>query len=102
VKPVDVNGDGWIDLVVVGGNNVSPHLFLNQGNGWFTDATSFVPAGGSSTITYAADFDGDGKTDFFFDFFGSFGFARGLKPLLPAQPVSPPAPTANGHQAGRH
>src|SRR6185503_14737661 len=34
----DVNGDGWPDLIVGGNNTVA--LFMNEGNGHFTNATA--------------------------------------------------------------
>jgi hypothetical protein len=63
----DVNGDGWLDLLV-SANNGGPTLFLNQGNGRFTDATiasgiSTRPLGGTSLAL--ADLDGNGTLDLF-------------------------------------
>jgi len=90
VVPCDINGDGWIDFVAVGGTNLSPHLFINQGSGQFLDATAALPAGELYTQVLAGDFAGDGKIDLFFDFGGgNYGFARNLKPILPAQVPGP-------------
>jgi uncharacterized protein (TIGR03437 family) len=85
VVPCDINGDGWIDFVT-SGSNMSPHLFINEGNGQFIDVTATLPAGRLDTQVLAGDFDGGGRTDLFFDFGGgSYGFARNLKAILPAQ-----------------
>ena len=86
VMPCDINGDGWIDLVTVGGANLIPRLFVNQGNAQFVDATEVLPAKSLFGQVLPGDFDGDGRADLFFDFDGgSYGFARNLKAILPAQ-----------------
>lgn len=86
VVPCDINGDGWVDFITAGGSNLSPRLFINQGQGQFIDATAALPAGAFSTQVQASDFESDGKTDLFFDFGGgSYGFAQNLKPILPIQ-----------------
>jgi len=60
----DFNNDGDIDLYVVkdGGSNV---LYLNDGDGTFTDSTSSWSAAGQtySTGACAADYDNDGDLD---------------------------------------
>jgi hypothetical protein len=90
VVPCDINGDGWIDFITPSGAGTGPHLFINQGQGWFVDATAFLPAGGETTQIYVRDFDGDGRADIFFDFFGGqYGFARNLKAIMPAQDAAP-------------
>jgi len=64
----DVDGDGWVDLYVVGGSAGRDRLFRNLGDGRFVDATegSIVPiqrsAGSGPTF---ADFTGDGWLDLF-------------------------------------
>jgi enediyne biosynthesis protein E4 len=61
----DYDGDGWIDLYVLGwGGNV---LYHNNANGTFTDVTgrAGVRGGGFSTGAAFADFDGDGEPDLF-------------------------------------
>ena len=63
----DLDGDSDLDLVVtsMGGLN---SLFLNDGQGRFTDATAqsgFVPEGRGSTTAALADVDGDGDLDLY-------------------------------------
>jgi hypothetical protein len=63
----DVNGDGWLDLFVAG-NNGPNALFLNLGNGRFTNVTSAAgltsaPLGATSVAF--ADLDGNGALDLF-------------------------------------
>lgn len=96
VVPCDINGDGWIDFFT-SGSSLIPHLFINQGNGKFTDASETLPIFTQiNTQVLAGDFVGEGQVDLFFDFGGgSYGFARNLKSILPATMPGPglPKPT---------
>ncbi|AKQ45236.1 hypothetical protein TH63_05650 [Rufibacter radiotolerans] len=62
VDTVDINKDGWMDLITKG-NNVPSKLFLNHG-GSFQDMTHLLPAGFAAGAGFrAGDFDLDGDTD---------------------------------------
>jgi hypothetical protein len=61
----DVDGDGWIDLIVTTGNrNV---LYLNDGKGGFRDASEETDIGrlASGTAPLLLDYDNDGDQDLF-------------------------------------
>ena len=62
---LDCDGDGWLDIVLVGPNKTS--LFRNNGDGTFTDAT--VGSGLRQTGTWqgiaTGDYDNDGRPDLF-------------------------------------
>jgi hypothetical protein len=67
----DFNGDGAPDLAVARGTkgkNEPSRVFLNDGRGRFTDASSGTDIGrlGWSMGVVAADFDGDGHPDLYF------------------------------------
>jgi len=70
----DADNDGDLDLYVGTGGaefawpnaKYSDHLYLNAGNGLFTDATSFLPNVTTSTASVTAgDYDNDGDIDLF-------------------------------------
>ncbi|MEL7448732.1 MAG: CRTAC1 family protein [Pseudomonadota bacterium] len=63
----DFNGDGYPDLFVIGGGNVADALFLNNGDGTFTDKAAewgltALHMGVGATV---GDYDRDGKDDIF-------------------------------------
>jgi len=71
---VDADQDGDLDLYVVSGGVESEvgskyyvdRLYLNDGSGTFTKATALAPStAATGTAVVAADFNGDGLTDFF-------------------------------------
>ena len=69
--PVDLNGDGFLDIAAIaatsqsgGSPSVSVNILLNQGNGAFVAPRSFpAPAGGRLIEIGSGDFNGDGKQD---------------------------------------
>ncbi|MEM7356154.1 MAG: CRTAC1 family protein, partial [Acidobacteriota bacterium] len=64
----DYDGDGWIDLYVIGGDAGSNRLFRNLGDKTFEDVTAATGVGVDGERTAGAvfvDFDGDGDLDLF-------------------------------------
>ncbi len=64
----DFNGDGWQDLFVIGGGLGDDALFLNQGDGTFTDVAAQAGLVGDRHLGAGAsvgDYDGDGDLDLF-------------------------------------
>ncbi len=68
---VDIDHDGDLDLVLVGGGGPTPIVYRNNLDGTFTDVTQAVglaalpPAAGPTRDAAFADFDGDGRVDLF-------------------------------------
>jgi hypothetical protein len=61
----DLNGDGAVDAVVAQGSFGSAQenvIWLNNGNGIFTESEQFIGSGDSRSVALA-DFDGDGDLD---------------------------------------
>src|SRR5690242_3153402 len=61
VAPADLNGDGWLDLIVSRGDG-SVEVMLNDGN-VAPAAGATYPGGGWMPAMAPADFDGDGQID---------------------------------------
>lgn len=74
---IDVNNDGWLDLLVSNGNLVErdEHLYLNLGGSGFVRVTTgaIVNNGGSSIGSTWADMDEDGSLDCFVTNRNNFG-----------------------------
>jgi FG-GAP-like repeat len=94
----DVNDDGSLDLFI--GGDQQDRLYLNDGTGFFTDATSQVPVsshnffGNLLTHTVAAgDVDGDGDTDLL----RGYGSGTGWAPELLLNDGAGTFTTAAGH-----
>lgn len=63
VTVTDLNSDGNLDLFFVGNQNQTNELYINDGNGSFSDLSNRIPVSGNSTSVEAQDIDGDGSTD---------------------------------------
>jgi hypothetical protein len=71
---VDVDGDKDLDMVISLAGTIydtAPALFLNDGKGKFTDASSTLPLAGSTFKIRAADLDGDADMDLVFGVWGT-------------------------------
>ncbi|MBM4268905.1 MAG: hypothetical protein FJ144_20200 [Deltaproteobacteria bacterium] len=61
----DYDGDGWLDLLVLGFEGSSSHLFRNRGDGTFEDVSAALPLTRQSNSASFADYDRDGDLDAF-------------------------------------
>ncbi len=92
VAMVDINADGWMDIYVcnsgnVEGDNKENELFINQGNGTFTEEAEAygIADKGFSTHGVFFDYDKDGDLDLYllnnsFKAIGSFNLRKNERP----------------------
>lgn len=66
VELVDVEGDGDLDIVVANEDDLRPELYLNDGKGFFTDASERLAIRVKANAVVAFDADGDRRPDLFF------------------------------------
>jgi len=59
----DLDNDGDLDLVFVAEDDQTNELYLNNGDGSFTDASDRIPVTGVSNAVLALDVDADGDLD---------------------------------------
>jgi len=58
----DLNGDGFLDIVITGSNLTQAYVLLGKGDGTFANPSSVGVVGSPYTLA-VADFNGDGKLD---------------------------------------
>jgi hypothetical protein len=94
VTMADVNSDGWLDIYVcnsgdVKGDNKENELFINNGNGTFTESASAYNLNDKGFSTHASffDYDKDGDLDAYilnnsFQAIGSFNLRKNQRPVI--------------------
>ena len=63
IEFADFDGDGDLDLVVVSEDDQVNELYLNDGDGTFSDASERIPVRGVSNAHAVMDLNGDGASD---------------------------------------
>ena len=59
----DFDGDGDVDIVVVSEDDQTNELYLNDGKGFFSDASARLPVTGTSNTVLVMDLTGNGHID---------------------------------------
>ena len=59
----DFDGDGDVDIVVVSEDDQTNELYLNDGKGFFSDASARLPVTGTSNAVLVMDLTGNGHID---------------------------------------
>jgi len=59
----DFDGDGDLDIVVVSEDDQTNELYLNDGKGFFSDASDRLPVTGTSNAVLVMDLTGNGQVD---------------------------------------
>jgi len=59
----DLDGDGDLDIVVVSEDDQTNELYLNDGKGFFSDASQRLPVTGTSNAVLVMDLTGNGHPD---------------------------------------
>ena len=62
ILPADLDGDGWLDLVIASYGNNRLITMMNQGDGTFGGVITYTPGGNPRSVV-AADFNHDGRMD---------------------------------------
>jgi len=84
--PVDLDGDGWVDLVAGSLDNQGVHAWFNrQGKGWAFHADAF-PRSGNFYGLAAADWNADGRSEIAAASFGEGVLALASRTGSPAAP----------------
>ncbi|MDE0024617.1 MAG: CRTAC1 family protein [Spirochaetaceae bacterium] len=99
----DFNRDGWQDIFLLGGGGAVDALYLNNGDGTFTDHAAAAGVAWSHRGLAAAvgDFDGDGWQDLFVTSLGGSGGDRRPGAHRLYRNLGVPAPRTQAARAGR-
>lgn len=68
-KFVDLDNDGWLDVMIAGGDE---YIFKGNGNGTFTEVTNLFPAGKDLHSFATGDLNNDGFIDVFANYGGGY------------------------------
>jgi len=63
ITPADVNGDGFVDLIVPHRDGGQSYVYINDGKGGLAKRIAFGPANAQIRVSQAADLNRDGRMD---------------------------------------